>query len=152
MRTSQSSPQSVVNSSMVMTEEISPEDAAAIELDNEIALLQEQISSLKDQRRLQTATILSSQASKSILSNLRKSSSKTVSLKSPAPTDSNPLLATSAAQTTHNLENLYRACAHQLHHFKFKIRIQTLWIMDMFWAFALMLEMLANSFGLTISC
>ncbi|KAB8299027.1 hypothetical protein EYC80_001158 [Monilinia laxa] len=111
MRTSQSSPQSVVNSSMVIIEEISPEDAAAIELDNEIASLQEQISSLKDQRRLQTATILSSQASKSILSNLRKSSSKTVSLKSPAPADSDPLLATSAAQTTHNLENLYRACA-----------------------------------------
>lgn len=45
------------------------------------------------------------------MSNLRKSSSKTVSLKSPAPTDSDPLLATSAAQTAHNLENLYRACA-----------------------------------------
>ncbi|KAA8570238.1 hypothetical protein EYC84_002551 [Monilinia fructicola] len=92
MRTSQSSPQSVVNSSMVRTEEITSEDAAAIELDNEIASLQEQISSLKDQRRLQTATILSSQASKSIFVKFEK-----VFLKD--------------SQTAHNLENLYRACA-----------------------------------------
>ena len=45
------------------------------------------------------------------MSNLRKSSSKTKSAQFATPTDSDPLLATSAAQTTHNLENLYRACA-----------------------------------------
>ncbi|KAF7959395.1 hypothetical protein EAE96_001015 [Botrytis aclada] len=117
MRSLRSSPQSVgfnSNSNMVITvaeDIISPQDAAGRELDNEIASLQEQIASLKDQRRLQTATILSSQASKSILSNLRKSSSKTTSAQFTTPTDSDPLLATSAAQTTHNLENLYRACA-----------------------------------------
>ncbi|QSZ32120.1 hypothetical protein DSL72_001689 [Monilinia vaccinii-corymbosi] len=120
MRTSQSSPQSVAfnsysnsnsNSNTDTTEEISREDAAGIELDNEIASLQEQISSLKEQRRLQTATILSSQATKSILSNLRKSSSKPTCLKSFSSTDPDPLLATVAAQTTHNLQNLYRACA-----------------------------------------
>ncbi|KAI9640479.1 hypothetical protein NHQ30_011225 [Ciborinia camelliae] len=96
---------------MEMTEEISPEDAAGMKLDNEIASLQEQIATLKEQRRLQTATILSSQASKCILSNLRKTSSKIPSVPSTAPIDSDPLLATSAAQTMHNLENLYRACA-----------------------------------------
>ncbi|CAD6449043.1 03e2af57-8c9b-4a02-a0c8-be3b4685f6af [Sclerotinia trifoliorum] len=114
MRSSHSSPHSVdFNSTLNMdiTEEISPEDAAGVELDNAIASLQEQIASLKDQRRLQTATILSSQTSKSILSNLRKPSSKITSSHSTAPTDSDPLLAKSAAQTTHNLENLYRACA-----------------------------------------
>ncbi|ESZ93244.1 hypothetical protein SBOR_6344 [Sclerotinia borealis F-4128] len=96
---------------MDTTEEIGPEEAAGIELDDEIASLQEQIASLKDQRRLQTATILSSQVSKSTLSNLRKSSSKTTSSQSTPPIDSDPLIASSAAQTTHNLENLYRACA-----------------------------------------
>lgn len=69
------------------------------------------VASLKDQRRLQAATILSSQASKSILSNLRKTSSQQTSPHTTTLEDPNPLLATSAAQTTHNIENLYRACA-----------------------------------------
>lgn len=42
---------------------------------------------------------------------MRKSSSKTTSSQSTSATDSDPLLSTSVAQTTHNLENLYRACA-----------------------------------------
>ncbi|PQE05490.1 cenp-o kinetochore centromere component protein [Rutstroemia sp. NJR-2017a BBW] len=95
--------------SMDLSEEISPEAAAGIALDNEISSLQEQ-----KQRRLQTATILSSQASKSILSNLRKSttpSSTSTSSQATAPTDADPLITNSAAQTAHNLENLYRACA-----------------------------------------
>ncbi|PMD18459.1 hypothetical protein NA56DRAFT_680678 [Hyaloscypha hepaticicola] len=71
------------------------------------------VSSLKAQRSIQTSTILSSQATRSILTRLR-TPQKPSKLSLPTTenaTDTTPLLSSSTAQLAHNRENLYRLCA-----------------------------------------
>ncbi|KAH8802698.1 Cenp-O kinetochore centromere component-domain-containing protein [Xylogone sp. PMI_703] len=109
-----------------MAEKHATEDAAiAASLDDEIESLQAQINSLKSERKLQAAAILSSQASHSILARLRdpnqanpspnttSTTTSTVSknVQTSLPEDSNPLLTSSRLQSLHNQECTYRACA-----------------------------------------
>ncbi|KAH7317877.1 Cenp-O kinetochore centromere component-domain-containing protein [Rhexocercosporidium sp. MPI-PUGE-AT-0058] len=68
------------------TDDTTSSDAIGAQIDSEISSLQAQISTLKSQRKLQAATILSSRHTKATLS--------------PA-----------TAQRAHKQENLYRACA-----------------------------------------
>ncbi|KAH7386498.1 Cenp-O kinetochore centromere component-domain-containing protein [Cadophora sp. MPI-SDFR-AT-0126] len=96
------------------TDDTSASDAIGAQLDEEISSLQAQISSLKSQRKLQAATILSSRHTKATLTRLR-ASQKSTTQQTPSqtqPTDTTPLLlAASTAQRAHTQENLYRACA-----------------------------------------
>lgn len=87
-----------------------PEDPVGAQLDNEIESLQAQISALKAQRSIQASTILSAQSTRSTLTRLRNAE-KQSKLSPPTVTDTTPLLSTSAAQISHNRENLYRICA-----------------------------------------
>ncbi|PVH78494.1 hypothetical protein DL98DRAFT_573095 [Cadophora sp. DSE1049] len=97
------------------TEDTSASDAISAQLDDEISSLQAQITSLKSQRKLQAATILSSRHTKATLTRLRtsqKSTQQSQSQSQSTPTDTTPLLlAASTAQRAHTQENLYRACA-----------------------------------------
>ncbi|KAH6672029.1 Cenp-O kinetochore centromere component-domain-containing protein [Halenospora varia] len=87
------------------------EDPVGAQLEQEIASLQAQVSALKAQRSLQTATILSSHATKATLRRLRDSQkSTTPNTQNDIPTDTNPLLTASKSQLLHNQQNLYRAC------------------------------------------
>ncbi|KAG4417969.1 hypothetical protein IFR04_008936 [Cadophora malorum] len=97
------------------TDDTSASDAIGSQLDEEISSLQAQITSVKSQRKLQAATILSSRHTKATLTRLRasqKSTQQTQSQPSTQPTDTTPLLlAASTSQRVHTQENLYRACA-----------------------------------------
>ncbi|KAK0111662.1 hypothetical protein ONS95_002007 [Cadophora gregata] len=94
------------------TEDTSASDAIGAQLDDEISSLQAQISSLKSQRKLQAATILSSRHTKATLTRLRASQKPSQPQPQPQPSDTTPLLlAASTAQRAHTQENLYRACA-----------------------------------------
>ncbi|KAG0646947.1 hypothetical protein D0Z07_6145 [Hyphodiscus hymeniophilus] len=113
---------------MTDIESSTPEDPIEAQLDNEISDLQSQskhplpflqtllttiVATLKTQRALQAATILSSRASKSILSHLksRQPAPTQASQRSPEAEDGSPLISLATAQAAHNQENLYRACA-----------------------------------------
>ncbi|EPE24931.1 hypothetical protein GLAREA_11512 [Glarea lozoyensis ATCC 20868] len=90
-----------------------PEDPIGAQLDEEIASLQSQINSLKSNLKLQTSTILSSQATRNTLRRLQKPTQEPrpqSAIPSTIPTDTSPLNSTTTAQTLHNTTNLYRAC------------------------------------------
>ncbi|KAH8590076.1 Cenp-O kinetochore centromere component-domain-containing protein [Bisporella sp. PMI_857] len=87
-----------------------PDDAIGEHLDSEITSLHAQIASLKAQRSLQTAALLSSHKSNTTLSRLLASKPASRTPQS-VPSDSDPLLSSASLQQTHAQENLYRACA-----------------------------------------
>jgi len=102
------------------------EDPVAEQLNDEIASLQAQskqlnpsiihqlispVSQLKSQRKTQTAAILSSHTSRSILSRLQASNAAPSKSPQTLPSDTDPLLSSLLEQQSYNRENLYRTCA-----------------------------------------
>lgn len=73
-------------------------------VDNEIALMREQIESLEHRRSILSSTLLSSQ---NTLERIRRDNAKSNSTTSPAST----ALTVAEKQQKHNLENLHRTCA-----------------------------------------